>query len=99
LVLIVVVMGVIYLGLGMCTTTEASEVHAIRNIFFCVINRRLTWRSLESAVYNTLSIAVIAIWIVVETQCFTGVHIACKASQFIISPVIGLDIPTLTVAA
>jgi len=94
-ILIVVVLGTIYAGV--CTPTEASGIGAIGAIICAAIHRKLSWGNVKTATWRTLNITAMVIWIVFGASCFAAVYTACGASNFMMSLVMGLNIPPLAV--
>jgi len=93
LTLIIVVLGSIYAGI--CTPTEASGIGAIGAIICAAIHRRLNWEMFKGAVWRSLNITVMCLWIVFCAGCFSAIYTVGGASEFMLGLVSGLDIPPL----
>ena len=90
LILIAVVLGSIFSGFA--TPTEASAVGAFGGIVILAVNRRLTWANMREALYSTLSVTAMVMWIVVGASAFTAVFTAAGGSALVKSLLLELDV-------
>ncbi len=97
LLLILVVLGTIYTGIG--TPTEASGIGALGALICAAIKRRLKWKSMQTALTRALNVTCMGIWIVIGAKCFSAIYTAGGASEFMLSLVDKLDIPPLAMIA
>ncbi len=79
--LIIVVLGVIYLGI--CTPTEAAGVGAFVAFLIALLRGKLTRKLFRSALLETLTITVMIMWIVLGAKCFVHIYSASGASDFV----------------
>jgi len=70
--LIFLVMGSIFMGFA--TPSEASAIGAAGAIVCCVIKRRLNWRNLVDALFTTMRLSAMVIWIVFAASVFTSLY-------------------------
>ena len=70
--LIFLVMGSIFMGFA--TPSEASAIGAFGAIVCCVIKRRLTWSNLVDALFTTMRLSAMVIWIVFAASVFTSLY-------------------------
>ena len=95
LILIAVVLGTIYSGIG--TPTEASGIGALGAVICAAVNKKLSWKSLKLASVRSLNVTIMGIWIVIGANCFAGIYTAGGASELMLSFVNTLDIPPLAI--
>ena len=95
LLLIFLVLGVIYMGV--CTPTEAAGIGAAGSILCCLFKMTLSWKKLKTAVWRTLNVTCMCMWIVIGAKCFSSIYIACGASQFITDLIGGLKIAPIVI--
>ena len=95
LVLIFLVLGSIFSGAA--TPTESAGVGALGAIIACIINRRLTWKSTQTALLRTLAVSSMCMWIVFGATCFSRIYSAIGASQFMTHLVTGLPVSPTTI--
>jgi len=72
LLLILLVLGVIYMGV--CTPTEAAGVGAFGAILCGLIQRRLSWRTINKALLDTLKISGMIFWIIIGAVSFSHIY-------------------------
>ncbi len=72
LALIFLVMGSIFFGFA--TPSEASAIGAFGAIVCCVVKRRLNWRNLVDALFTTMRLSAMVIWIVFAASVFTSLY-------------------------
>jgi tripartite ATP-independent transporter DctM subunit len=88
--LILLVLGTIYTGI--CTPTESAGVGAFGSLICCLIRGKLTLQNIRTAVWRTLRITTMVIWIVFGAACFTSLYTVGGASEFMFDIVSGLPI-------
>ncbi|MFH2124883.1 MAG: TRAP transporter large permease subunit, partial [Pseudomonadota bacterium] len=79
--LIIVVLGIIYLGI--CTPTEAAGVGAFCAFIIALVRGKLTKKNFYSSMLETLSISVMIMWVVLGAKCFVHIYTASGASDFV----------------
>jgi len=79
--LIIAVLGSIFGGLA--TPTEAAAVGAVGAIIVSAVNRRLNWTNLKSALYQTLGLTAMIMWIIIGVNFFNNVYISLGAPDMI----------------
>lgn len=67
--LILLVLGVIYLGI--CTPTEASAVGALGAMFCAFVRGRLTWGNLKDSLWSTMKINAMIFWLIIGANAFS----------------------------
>jgi len=90
IVLIIVVLGSLYSG--MCTPTEAAGFGAFGALVCTAIHRRLNWDTLKQALSSSLSITVMAIWLLIGGSCYATFLGYAGVRDFIASALLGLPI-------
>jgi len=81
IILIMVVMGSIFGGLA--TPSEASAMGAFGAIISCAIKRRLTFPVFAEALFVTLRLSCMVIWIVFAASVFTSLYAVTGAADMI----------------
>lgn len=81
IILILVVMGSIFAGLA--TPSEASAMGAFGAIVSCAIKRRLTLQAFTEALFVTLRLSAMVIWIVFAASVFTSLYAVTGAADMI----------------
>jgi tripartite ATP-independent transporter DctM subunit len=89
-ILILLVLGTIYTGI--CTPTEAAGIGASGSLICCLVKGQLTWDNIKTAVWQTMRITTMVIWIVFGAVCFTSLYTIGGASKFMMGLVSGLPI-------
>lgn len=72
LALIVLVMGSIFMGFA--TPSEASAIGAFGAIVSALIKRRLNWPNVIDALFTTMRLSAMVIWIVFAASVFTSLY-------------------------
>ncbi len=93
--LIIVVLGSIFSGLA--TPTEAAAVGAFGALVVLAINRRLNWANLREALYSTLSLTAMVMWIVVGATAFTTIFTAAGGAQLVKDLLLEINVPPIWV--
>lgn len=79
--LIFAVMGSMFFGLA--TPSEASAIGALGAIVSAVIKRSFTWENFTSALFITLRLSAMVIWIVFAASAFTALYAVTGASSLV----------------
>jgi tripartite ATP-independent transporter DctM subunit len=82
ILLVIGVMGSIFGGIA--TPTEAAAVGAFGSLVCAAIYRRLNWVNLTSALYGTLRLTCMILWLILGGTVFSSVYTAIGAQQFIV---------------
>lgn len=92
LLLILIVLGVIYLGIA--TPTEAAAVGAIGVFILSALNKknRLNWKMALSAIQRTIMLTCMVMWLVATASCFNSCFIRLGARDLIVKLVVGADL-------
>lgn len=86
--LIFAVLGTIFLGIA--TPTEAASVGVLGAIISAAIYRKLNWPLINEALYSTLKVHAMIIWIICGAKLFSSFYVGMGASTMIENMVIGL---------
>lgn len=81
ILLIIAVLGSIFSGFA--TPTEAAAVGALGALVIQIVNRRFTWPNLREALYSTLSLSTMVMWIVVGATVFTTIFTISGGSEVV----------------
>lgn len=79
--LIFAVMGSMFFGLA--TPSEASAIGALGAIISALIKRSFTWENFTSALFITLRLSAMVIWIVFAASAFTALYAVTGASSLV----------------
>ena len=90
IVLILLVLGVIYMGV--CTPTEASAVGALGALVCALIHRKLTLAVLKQSLQRTLVLTCMVMWILIGATCFTQLYTALGAPDMLNEIISGLNL-------
>jgi tripartite ATP-independent transporter DctM subunit len=90
IILILLVLGLIYLGI--CTPTEAAGIGAFGSLVVLFINRRFTWAVLADSLGRTCRLSAMVMWILLGAKAFSHVYIALGASEMVYNLLTGLEI-------
>lgn len=93
ILLIIAVLGSIFSGFA--TPTEASAIGAFGALVLVAINRRLNWINMKEALYSTLSLSAMVMWIVVGATAFTTVFTAAGGSELVKNLLLQTNVPPL----
>lgn len=89
--LVFAVMGSMFFGLA--TPSEASAIGALGAIVSAVIKRSFTWESFTSALFITLRLSTMVIWIVFAASAFTALYAVTGASSLLGDLITGVGDP------
>lgn len=95
ILLIFSVLGSIFLGIA--SPTEASSVGAGGAIICAAIHRRLNWQLIKDAMYRTMGITGMIMWILFAAFAFAGVFVATGGSQLTKELILGLGLEPIYV--
>jgi len=93
--LIFAVMGSMFFGIA--TPSEASAIGALGAIVSAVIKRTFTWESFTSALFITLRLSAMVIWIVFAASVFTALYAVTGASSIIGGAIKGVGDPWMVI--
>lgn len=93
--LIFAVMGSMFFGLA--TPSEASAIGALGAIASAVIKRSLTWANFTSALFITLRLSAMVIWIVFAASAFTALYAVTGASSLVGDLITGVGDPWMVI--
>jgi len=80
ILLIIAVLGAIFKGVA--TPTEAAAIGALGALLCALFSKKLTWKVLKTASYNTLDLSCMIIWIIIAGSCLTAIYTAVGAVDF-----------------
>lgn len=89
-ILIVLVLGLIYVGVT--TPTEAAGLGAFGALVIVFIYRRFSLQTLNSSLMTTLRITCMVMWILLGAKCFSHVYTALGAADFVREAIAGLGL-------
>lgn len=93
--LIFAVMGSMFFGLA--TPSEASAIGALGAIVSAVIKRSLTWENFTSALFITLRLSSMVIWIVFAASAFTALYAVTGAASLVGDLIKGVGDPWMVI--
>jgi len=95
--LIMAVLGTIFLGI--CSPTEAASAGAGGAIVCAALHRRLSWKMIKEAGYETFKTTVMVMWIMIGAYCFKGVVIGVGGPALIRELLGGLGVAPIFIIA
>ena len=84
------VLGSIFLGIA--TPTEAGAIGCVGVIVCAAVHRRLSWRLLKKAAYDTAKIFGMVFWILISAACFNQFYLAMGAASLVKGLLVGLEV-------
>jgi tripartite ATP-independent transporter DctM subunit len=93
--LIIAVLGSIFTGIA--TPTEAAGVGAAGAIICALVYRKLNLSNFKDAIYRSIGLSAMIMWIVVGATAFTLVFTAAGGSDMINSALLSMDVPPMVV--
>ena len=93
--LIFAVMGSMFFGLA--TPSEASAIGAIGAIVSAVIKRSFNWENFTAALFITLRLSAMVIWIVFAASAFTALYAVTGASSLVSELITGVGSPWMAI--
>jgi len=79
--IVVAVLGGIYTGIT--TPTESGGVGAMSMAIYAALTGSLNWSSVKKAVWMTLEVTGMLIWMIIGVTCFTNVYTVLGAPQLV----------------
>lgn len=95
--LIFAVMGSMFFGIA--TPSEASAIGALGAIVSAMIKRTFNWESFTSALFITLRLSAMVIWIVFAASAFTALYAVTGANSLVSSLIKGVGDPWMVIIA
>ena len=89
------VMGSMFFGLA--TPSEASAIGALGAIVSALIKRSFTWDNFTSALFITLRLSAMVIWIVFAASAFTALYAVTGASSLVSDLITGVGNPWMAI--
>jgi tripartite ATP-independent transporter DctM subunit len=88
--LIFAVLGSIFFGIA--SPTEAASVGALGAVFIAISYRKLSWRILREACYETMLAYGMIIWILIGANCYASVFLGIRGDAMISKLLLGLEL-------
>ncbi len=88
--IIVAVLGSIIMGLA--APTEAAAVGAVCGVILTAAYRRLNWKTIKEAAYETITVSAFILTITIGASIFTGVFLALGGGNVITDFLLGLPL-------
>ncbi len=79
--IVVAVLGGIYTGIA--TPTESGGVGALSMAIYAALTGSLNWSIMKKAVWMTLELTSMLMWLIIGVTCFTNVYTVLGAPQLI----------------
>ncbi len=95
--LIFAVMGSMFFGVA--TPSEASAIGALGAIVSAMVKRTFNWESFTSALFITLRLSAMVIWIVFAASAFTALYAVTGASSLVGTLIKGVGDPWMVMIA
>ena len=80
-VLAFAVLGTIYTGVA--TPTEAAGIGCLGAVLSAAVNRKLNWKNMRDACYETLKVSCMLTWLFFGAQTIIGVYTLAGGAQFV----------------
>lgn len=93
--LIFAVMGSMFFGIA--TPSEASAIGALGAIVSAMLKRTFNWESFTSALFITLRLSAMVVWIVFAASAFTALYAVTGASSLVGTLIKGVGDPWMVV--
>ena len=93
--LIFAVMGSMFFGIA--TPSEASAIGALGAIVSAVLKRTFNWESFTSALFITLRLSAMVIWIVFAASAFTALYAVTGANSLVSTLIKGVGDPWMVI--
>jgi len=93
--LILAVMGSMFFGIA--TPSEASAIGALGAIVSAMLKKTFNWESFTSALFITLRLSAMVIWIVFAASAFTALYAVTGAASLVGSLVKGVGDPWMVI--
>ena len=95
IVLITAVLGSIFTGIA--TPTESAAVGAAGAIVCALVYRKLTFTNFKDALYRSITLSAMIMWIVIGATAFTLVFTAAGGSELIRGTLLGMNVPSIVI--
>ena len=95
LLLVVLVLGVMYLGI--CTPTEAAGIGAGGAFLAAALHRRLTWSRTKQSLMETMHLTVMIFWIIIGANAFTHFLAYAGIQDMVQKWILSLDVGRWTI--
>ena len=95
IVLITAVLGSIFTGIA--TPTESAAVGAAGAIVCALVYRKLTFTNFKDALYRSITLSAMIMWIVIGATAFTLVFTAAGGSELIRGTLLGMNVPPIVI--
>lgn len=95
--LIFAVMGSMFFGIA--TPSEAAAIGALGAIVSAIIKRTFTWESFSSALFITLRLSAMVIWIVFAASAYTALYAVTGAASLVGTLIAGVGDPWMVIIA
>ena len=93
--LVFAVMGSMFFGLA--TPSEASAIGALGAILSAIVKRSFTWENFTSALFITLRLSAMVIWIVFAASVFTALYAVTGAASLVGDLITGVGDPWMAI--
>jgi tripartite ATP-independent transporter DctM subunit len=93
--LILAVMGSMFFGIA--TPSEASAIGALGAIVSAMVKRTFNWESFTSALFITLRLSAMVIWIVFAASAFTALYAVTGANSLVSTLIKGVGDPWMVI--
>jgi tripartite ATP-independent transporter DctM subunit len=91
ILLIVLVLGVIFVGIA--TPVEAAGIGTFGALFIAALHRRLDWPAIQEAAIATLKATAMVMWIFFGATMFVGFFIVKGGQTFVANSILGTGLP------
>ena len=95
IVLVGAVLGSIFTGIA--TPTEAAAVGAAGAIICALVYGKLTLTNFKDALYSSIGLSAMIMWIVVGATAFTLIYSAAGGPEFIKGILLGMNVPPIVI--
>lgn len=93
--LVVLVLGSIFFGLA--SPTEAASVGGFGSVAIAAIYRKLSWRVVKEAAYETMRSCGMIIWLLVGASCYAAVFLGLGGDRVIANILLGIEVSPMIV--
>lgn len=80
--------------IGICTPTDAAAFGAFASFLLCVLTRKLSWKDFKSAVFNTVEISAMIMFLLAASNFFGAVFSRLGTADLISRILLSLDLPS-----
>ncbi len=93
--IIIALLGTIYMGIA--TPTEASAIACLLVFILAFLKRRLSYKVVKEALFNTIKITTMVGWIIVGAMAFSYVIVRSGAAASFTEWIVELPVPTVVI--